>query len=53
MKTILNTFFNIQGIVHFELILQGQVVNQGYYVEILERLYEAVLRKLPEIWPND
>jgi hypothetical protein len=53
MKTVLITFCGIKGIVHFEFIPQGKTVNQAYYVEILKRLYEAVPRKRPELWPND
>jgi hypothetical protein len=45
------TFLDINGIVHFEFIPQGQTVTQAYYVEILERLHEAVYRKGPELWP--
>jgi hypothetical protein len=46
-------FFDIKGIVHFELIPQGQTFNQAYYVEILKWLHEAMLRKRPELWPSD
>jgi hypothetical protein len=53
MKTMLINFFDIMGIVHFEFIPQGQTVNQTYCVEILNQLDEAVLRKRPELWPND
>jgi len=53
MKTLLITFFNIDGIVHFEFILQGQTADQAYYVEILKRLHEALRRKRPELWPKD
>jgi hypothetical protein len=35
MKTVLITFFDIKGTVHFEFIPQGQRVNKAYYVEIL------------------
>jgi len=51
MKTVLITFFEIKAIVHIEFITQGQTVNQTYYVEILKRLLETVLRKIPELWP--
>jgi hypothetical protein len=53
MKKMLITFFHIKGVVHFKFILQGQKSNQAYYVEILERLREAVRRKRPELRPND
>jgi hypothetical protein len=53
MKTILLTFFDIKGIVHFEFIPQGQTVNQAYCVEVLKRLQEAVCRERPDLLPND
>jgi hypothetical protein len=45
MKTMLITFVDIKNIVRFEFIPEGQRVNRGYYVEMLKRLREAVLRK--------
>jgi hypothetical protein len=38
-------FSNIKGIVHFELIPQGETVTQAYYVKILKQLYEGVHRR--------
>jgi hypothetical protein len=52
-KKMLIKFLDIRGTVHFEFILQGQKINEAYYMEILQRLYEAVPIKGPEIWPND
>jgi hypothetical protein len=48
-KTILITFFDFKGIVHFEFIPQGQTMNVAYYVEILKQLCEAVHRVK---WPG-
>jgi hypothetical protein len=45
MKTILITFFDIKGTVHFEFIPQGLRVNQAYHVKMLKQLQEAVRRK--------
>jgi hypothetical protein len=53
MKTMLITFFDIKGTVHFKFISQGQTVNLAYYMEILKQLHEAVCRKRPELWFND
>jgi hypothetical protein len=53
MKTVLITFFDIKGTVHFEFIPRGLTVSQAYYVEILKLLPETLRRKKPEIWPND
>jgi hypothetical protein len=49
MKTMLITFFDIKGNTHFKFIPQCHPINQAYYVEILKRLREAVLRKMPEL----
>jgi len=38
VKTMLLTFFDIRGIVHYEFVPTGQTVNQVYYLEVLERL---------------
>jgi hypothetical protein len=35
MMTSLITFFSIKGIADFELIPQGQTVNQGYCMEVV------------------
>jgi len=47
--TTLITFFDINAIVHFEFVPQGQ----AYDVEIMEWLREAVHRKGAELRPID
>jgi len=42
VKTMLLTFFDIRGIVHYEFVPTGQIVNQVYYFEVLEGLHEKV-----------
>jgi len=34
VKTMLLTFFDIRGIVHYEFVPTGQTVNQVYYLEV-------------------
>jgi len=45
-------FFDQTGIVHYEFIAQGQMVNQQCYLEALTRLQEPVRRKRPGLWPD-
>jgi hypothetical protein len=53
MKKMLNISFDKKGTVHFEIIPQGWIVNQAYYVEILRLLCEDVCRKRYELWRNN
>ena len=52
VKTMLVCFFDHKGIVHYEFIVQGQMVNQQCYLEVLTRLRKSVRRKRPGIWPG-
>jgi hypothetical protein len=45
MKTVLITFINIKGIVHFEFNPQGHTVNEASYAEILKWLCELCIEK--------
>jgi hypothetical protein len=47
MKTILFACFDIEGIVHFGFIPEGQTVNCVHYLELLNLLCEAVCIKGP------
>jgi len=52
VKTMLVCFFDHKGIVHYEFIVQGQMVNQQCYLEVPTRLRESVWRKRPRLWPD-
>ena len=49
VKTLLTVFFDYKGIVHHEYAPHGQTVNQVYYIEVLQRLRDAIRRKRPEL----
>jgi hypothetical protein len=42
---MLIAFFDINGVVHHEFLLPGQTVNGHFYVQVLQRLRDAVWRK--------
>jgi len=50
VKTMLVCFFDTKGIVYYEFIAQGPMVNQQCYLEVLTRLWESVWRKRPGLW---
>ncbi len=51
-KTMMEVFFDDQGVVHLEFLPPKMTVTSKVYVGILSRLREAVRRKRPAIW-ND
>ena len=53
VKTMLLTFFDIRGVVHYEFVSTGQTVNQVYYLEVRERLHEEVRWKQPKLFANN
>ncbi|UYV63956.1 hypothetical protein LAZ67_2006134 [Cordylochernes scorpioides] len=53
VKTLLVTFFYINGLVHHEFIPFGRTINQEVYLEIMRRLREVVRLKRPKRWQNN
>jgi len=45
VKVMLIVFSDMEGIVHYEYVPQGQTVNQQFYLQVLKRLRPAVSRK--------
>jgi hypothetical protein len=41
----LEVFFDVQGLIHYELIPEGHTVNKETYVEILKCMRDAMRRK--------
>jgi len=52
-NNVVDFFFNIRRIVHYELVPTGQTVSHVYYLEVLERLRENVRRKRPKLFANN
>jgi len=48
VKVMLIVFFDMEGIVHYEYVLQGQTVNQQFYLQVLKCLRLTVSRKRPQ-----
>ena len=47
---MLTVFFDIQGIIHFEFLPQGQTVNQPIYKNIIWHLMKLVCDKRQSLW---
>jgi len=47
---MLIAFFDIAGVVHHEFVPPGQTVNGHFYVQVLQRLRDTVLRKRRDKW---
>jgi len=45
VKVMLTIFFYSDGVVHYEFLPQGWTVNKEYYLEVMQRLREAVRKK--------
>ena len=48
IKSMIIIFFDISGIIHHEFVPHGKTVNSVYYLEVLQRLNDAVKVKRPE-----
>jgi hypothetical protein len=46
-------FFDIEGVVHYEFLHQGQTGNHWHYLEVLQHLRENVRRRTPQLWRNN
>jgi len=47
-EVMLIVFFDMEGIVHYEYVPQGQTVNQQFYLQVLKCLTLAVSHKRPQ-----
>jgi len=48
---MLIVIFDMEGIVNYEYVPQGQTVNLQFYLQVLKRLRLAVSRKMPQKQP--
>jgi len=42
VRVMLTVFFDSEGVVQYEFLPQGRTVNKEYYLEVMQRLREAV-----------
>jgi hypothetical protein len=49
-KPLLIAFFDIDGLVHNEFIPPGQSVTGHFYMQVLQRLHNAIQTKLSDKW---
>jgi hypothetical protein len=53
MLTVFFFFFYSEGIVHHELLPQGNTVTKEYYLELMKRLREAIRKERPNAWRSN
>ena len=49
VKVMLRVFFDSEGVVHYEFLPQGRTVIKEYYLEVMQRLREAVRKKKKDL----
>jgi hypothetical protein len=49
IKKMFICFFGIRGIIHSEFVPEGTTVNQTFYMEVAEKLIDAVRHKRGEL----
>ena len=52
-KVMIIAFFDINGVVHHDFVPPGQTVNGQFYVQILQRMCDAVRRKRRDSWQGE
>ena len=52
-KNYAHCIFDIDGVVHHEFVPPGQTVNGHFYVQVLQRLRDAVRRKRRDKWQGE
>jgi histone-lysine N-methyltransferase SETMAR len=53
IKVMLKVYFDSESVVHYEFLPQGRTVNKEYYLEVIQRLREAVRKKRPDAWQEN
>jgi hypothetical protein len=48
-KVMLCVWWNVDGVVHFELVPDGRAVNAELYSEQLERVYNVLTQRYPTL----
>ena len=51
-KAMMIVFFDIQGVIYIDWVLEGQTVNQVYYKNVLTTIRERVRQRRPDMWKN-
>ena len=52
MKVFHIVFFDCNGVMHHEFLIQDLMVNEEYYPEVMRRLCKVIPQKHREFWKN-
>ncbi|XP_011631491.1 histone-lysine N-methyltransferase SETMAR-like [Pogonomyrmex barbatus] len=53
IKVLLTVFFDYHGVVHYEFLPPGQIVNKEYYLSVMRHLREVIRFKRPDLWADN
>ncbi len=52
IRTMLILFFDSEGVMHKEFVLESQIVTKEIYISVLGYLLKRIAHVRPEVWKN-
>ena len=53
VKAMVTVYFDLLGVMHYELLPPDQTVNDEFYLRVMRRLRKAIRLEKSELWTNN